>query len=126
MEWEYLVLNLKCYLDQDYDLMVSEFDIPESVKDIIEFDEDEDEEQRVEFILDAYGKLNWELLSIIRLDDDVISYTFKQPLDEDEDEYESHCWNCGEEVSSEYCDKCSECGWFECSNCNSCDCNRNT
>ena len=32
----------------------------------------------------------------------------------------NHCWNCGDEISTLFCDRCSVCGWRVCRKCGSC------
>ena len=32
----------------------------------------------------------------------------------------NHCWNCGDEISTLFCDRCSVCGWRVCRTCGSC------
>jgi len=38
--------------------------------------------------------------------------------------YEKHCWNCKSHVSSAIHARCPVCGWYICSSCDACDCNR--
>ena len=38
----------------------------------------------------------------------------------EEEAYVNHCWSCGRTVDSDYCNKCSSCGWYECNKCGSC------
>jgi len=40
----------------------------------------------------------------------------------DYNEYENHCWNCKEDISSHSEDRCNECEMFICSNCGECMC----
>jgi len=44
-------------------------------------------------------------------------------IDEEEESYLNHCWNCKKTVDSDYQAKCSNCGWLECSSCQACGCN---
>ncbi len=37
--------------------------------------------------------------------------------------YENHCWNCHEDISSDFSEKC-DCGMFICSSCDMCICDR--
>ena len=36
--------------------------------------------------------------------------------------YENHCWNCGKDISSSFCQRCSICGWYICRSCRACGC----
>jgi hypothetical protein len=126
VKWEYLIVNLEYYLDNDNDLMISACDIPEKFRWITE--KDYEDEVMIQRILDHLGENGWELSSTILLSGNMLSYTFKMPLsegsDEEEDAYVNHCWNCHSEINSEHCDKCDECDWYECIECNACGCNK--
>lgn len=40
--------------------------------------------------------------------------------------YINHCWHCDSTIDSNYCQQCSECGWYICNKCGKCnpDCSR--
>lgn len=42
--------------------------------------------------------------------------------------YINHCWRCYGSINSNYCRRCSKCGWYICNNCGACDpdCSRNS
>ena len=129
MAFMYLILNLKCELDDECNLIMQESDAPENVKENVDFDNGEVD---VEVVLGSVGEDGWILISVLRINEDVISYTFMMETDDSDDsdekpdEYQSCCWSCGTEINSDYCNKCSTCGWYECPDCNSCDCNRDS
>lgn len=45
--------------------------------------------------------------------------------DEDEDNYESHCWYCKYSINSNYNQKCDKCDYYICRNCLACFCKDN-
>ena len=34
--------------------------------------------------------------------------------------YENHCWDCGSRISSDFCVRCRDCGWYICRYCGAC------
>ena len=38
--------------------------------------------------------------------------------------YVNHCNNCGDMISSDFCQRCSDCGWYICISCYSCGCRK--
>ena len=38
--------------------------------------------------------------------------------------YVNHCNNCGDMISSDYCQRCNDCGWYICISCYSCGCKK--
>jgi hypothetical protein len=84
--------------------------------------EQEEHERRAKADFDALGKemakatTRAELVELGRKREDLAPHTGDSYV------YENHCYNCKRHISSAIHARCSVCGWYICSSCDSCGC----